>query len=68
MFSRDDAGLPRHWGPRADIPGAAAEARAAAAGVLALLSVLRLDLPQPAAAAVDAAITSLTDQPVSVFT
>ena len=64
VFSRDEAGLPRTWGPRADVPGAAAEARAAAAHLLALLAVFRLDLPQPAAAVVDASIASLAEQHV----
>ena len=47
VFSRDEAGLPRAWGPSANVPAAAREARLAAARVLALLAVLRLDHPSP---------------------
>ena len=47
MFSRDEAGLPRAWGPAANVPAAARDARLAAARVLALLAVLRLDHPYP---------------------
>jgi hypothetical protein len=45
VFSRDEAGLPRAWGPAANVPAAAREARLAAARVLARLAVLRLDQP-----------------------
>lgn len=65
VFSRDEAGLPRSWGSRADVPGAAAEARTAAAQLLALLAVVRLDVPAPAVAAVEASICSLAMQHVS---
>lgn len=64
VFSRDEAGMPRSWGPRADVPGAAAEARTAAARLLALLAIVRLDVPAPAAAALDGSICSLATQHV----
>ncbi|KAK9834006.1 hypothetical protein WJX81_002422 [Elliptochloris bilobata] len=48
VFSRDEAGLPRSWGPSANVPAAARDARLAAARVLAQLAVLRLDHPSPA--------------------
>lgn len=64
VFSRDEGGLPRSWGPRADVPGAAAEARAASARLLALLAVMRLDVPAPAVATVEASICSLATQHV----
>ena len=45
-FGRDEAGMPRTWGPRVSIPAAAAGARSAAARVLAQLAVLRIGSPQ----------------------
>ena len=63
-FSRDAAGLPRQWGADADVAGAAATARAAAARLLAALAVSRLDGPtgpvaEDGADVVDAAVAAL---------
>ncbi len=46
VFSKDESGLPRTWGPRVDIPAVNQQARAAAAQLLAQLAVIRLDLHQ----------------------
>lgn len=64
MFSRDESGLPRSWGLRADVPGAAAQARGSAAHLLSLLAVIRTDVPPPTVAAVEASICSLAAQHV----
>jgi hypothetical protein len=48
VFLRDEAGLPRAWSARANIPAVTASARAAAARLLAQLAVLRIDPPPPA--------------------
>ena len=67
MFSRDESGLPRSWGPRADVPGAAAQARGSAAHLLSLLAVIRTDVPPSTVAAVEASICSLAAQHVRLF-
>jgi Root hair defective 3 GTP-binding protein (RHD3) len=64
VFSRDESGLPRSWGPRADVPGAAAQARGSAAHLLSLLAVIRTDVPPSTVAAVEASICSLAAQHV----
>lgn len=46
VFSKDEGGMPRSWGPRANIPAANQKARLAAAQLLAQLAVLRLDSAQ----------------------
>ena len=46
MFSKDEAGMLRSWGPRADIPAVNQKAREAAAQLLAQLAILRLDSKQ----------------------
>jgi hypothetical protein len=62
VFSRDESGLPRSWGPRADVPGAAAQARGSAAHLLSLLAVIRTDVPPSTVAAIEASICSLAAQ------
>ena len=42
-FCHDTKGMPRVWGPKSDVSGANQEARAEAAGAIALLAVSRLD-------------------------
>lgn len=46
MFSKDEAGMLRSWGPRADIPAVNQKAREATAQLLAQLAILRLDSKQ----------------------
>ncbi|CAL8460688.1 g219 [Coccomyxa elongata] len=46
VFSKDEGGMPRTWGPRANIQAANQKARLAAAQLLAQLAVLRLDTAQ----------------------
>ncbi len=46
VFSKDEGGMPRSWGPRANIPAANQKARLAAAQLLAQLAVMRVDSPQ----------------------
>lgn len=46
VFSKDEAGMLRSWGPRADIPAVNQKAREAAAQLLAQLAILRLDSKQ----------------------
>lgn len=43
VFSKDEGGMPRTWGPRANIHSANQKAQLAAAQLLAQLAVLRLD-------------------------
>ena len=46
VFSKDEAGMLRSWGPRADIPAVNQKAREATAQLLAQLAILRLDSKQ----------------------
>lgn len=46
VFSKDETGMMRSWGPRANIPAANQKAREAAAQLLAQLAVIRLDAKQ----------------------
>ena len=43
VFSKDEGGMPRTWGPRANIQAANQKARLAAAQLLAQLAVMRLN-------------------------
>ena len=46
VFSKDEAGMLRAWGPRANIPAVNQKAREAASQLLAQLAVLRTDSKQ----------------------
>ena len=46
MFSKDETGMLRSWGPRANIPAVNQKAREAASQLLAQLAVLRTDSKQ----------------------
>ena len=46
MFSKDETGMLRSWGPRANIPAVNQKAREAASQLLAQLAVLRIDSKQ----------------------
>lgn len=62
LFSRNDEGLPRSWNPRVNVSAVAAESRRGAAQVLALLAIIRFDMPADACATIDAAVASLVEQ------
>ncbi|KAK9824432.1 hypothetical protein WJX72_010204 [[Myrmecia] bisecta] len=59
VFSRDEKGMPRAWGPRANIPAVTQRARLASAKVLAQLAILRIGAPQELGEAVDRAVLGL---------
>ena len=46
VFSKDETGMLRSWGPRANIPAVNQKAREAASQLLAQLAVLRIDSKQ----------------------
>ena len=46
VFSKDETGMLRSWGPRANIPAVNQKAREAASQLLAQLAVLRTDSKQ----------------------
>jgi hypothetical protein len=46
VFSKDENGMPRSWGPRVNIPAVNQQARLAAAQLLAQLAVIRLNATQ----------------------
>lgn len=46
VFSKDETGMLRSWGPNANIPAVNQKAREAAAQLLAQLAVLRIDSKQ----------------------
>ena len=64
VFQRDEKGMPRTWQPSVDIPAVTIAARKGAAQLLAQLSFIRLGgTPTPEAAAVDAALERLAEEP-----